>query len=295
MTAIEERIARLPCWSGIVEAAALQGGITNRNFLVRDRHSQFVVRVGDDIPVHGVMRFNELAASRAAHAAGLSPEVVYAEPGIVALRFVEGRTLKPEDVRERTMLARILPLLKRCHSEVAKHLRGPVLAFSPFHIIRDYGATLAAASGRRSGEIPRLVEIAERLELAVGPYRPVFAHNDMLAANFLDDGDRLWLIDWEYAGFGHALFDLGGLAANNRLAREDETWLLEAYFAKPIDDELHRRYAAMKCAAALREALWSHVSEIHSALDYDYVGYSDACLETFEAVWVLFQHQWGIQ
>jgi thiamine kinase-like enzyme len=294
MTAIEERAARLPCWSGIVAPEPLAGGITNRNFIVRDRGRRFVVRVGGDIPVHGVMRFNELSASRAANAAGLSPEVVYAEPGIMVLRFVEGQTLKAEDVRERSVLARILPLLKRCHGEVAKHLRGPVLAFSPFHVIRDYCATLGAARGRRSGELPRFVEIADRLEMAVGPYRPVFAHNDMLAANFLDDGERLWLIDWDYAGFGHALFDLSGLAANNRLASEDETWLLEGYYAKPVDDELRLRYSAMKCAAALREALWGLVSEIHSDVEFDYAAYSDACIETFEEVWARFPHRWSV-
>ncbi|HYB08525.1 MAG TPA: phosphotransferase [Alphaproteobacteria bacterium] len=295
MTAVEDRILHLPCWSGTVETEPLQGGITNRNFLVRDRVGQFVVRVGGDIPIHGVMRFNELAASRAAHAADLSPEVVYAEPGVMVLRFIEGRTLTPEDVRERSMLSRILPLLKRCHHDVAKHLRGPVLAFSPFHVIRDYGATLGAAMGRRSNELSRLTEVAARLEREVGPFRPVFAHNDMLAANFLDDGDRLWLIDWEYGGFGSELFDLGGVAANNRLRSEDETWLLEGYFARRVDDELRRRYTAMKCAAALREALWGLVSEIHSAVDYDFVGYSDACFETFEDALAKFQRDWNSQ
>ena len=75
------KAAGLACWSGPVDPEPLTGGITNLNFVVRDRGMRFVVRVADDIPVHGIMRFNELAASRAAHAAGVSPEVVFAAPG----------------------------------------------------------------------------------------------------------------------------------------------------------------------------------------------------------------------
>ena len=89
----------LSFWRGPVGAEPLPGGMTNLNFVVRDGGERFVVRIGDDIPVHQVMRFNERAASIAAHAAGLSPEVVHAEPGALVMRFVEGRTLAPEDVR----------------------------------------------------------------------------------------------------------------------------------------------------------------------------------------------------
>ncbi len=77
----------------------LAGGITNQNFTVEDHGRRYVVRVGSDILVHGVVRANELAASQAAHLAGLSPRVVHAEPGILVLDFIEGRTFTPEDVR----------------------------------------------------------------------------------------------------------------------------------------------------------------------------------------------------
>src|SRR5467141_1208081 len=95
-----DRILRLPCWSGKVNPTPLLGGITNKNYLVADRGQKFVVRLGEDIPIHGVMRFNELAASRAAFAAGISPEVIYAEPGVLVLRYIEGRALSPESVRD---------------------------------------------------------------------------------------------------------------------------------------------------------------------------------------------------
>src|ERR1700752_425235 len=90
------RVRALACWSGAVDPEALTGGITNKNFVVRDRGNRFVVRIGDDIPVHQVMRFNELAASRAAGAGGLSPAVIHNEPGAIVFQFIEGKTLAAE-------------------------------------------------------------------------------------------------------------------------------------------------------------------------------------------------------
>lgn len=276
------RAAKLSCWSGPVTPEPLTGGITNKNYVVRDRGDRFVVRVGDDIPVHQVMRFNELAASRAAAAAGLSPEVVHQVPGIIVFRFIDGRTLEATDVRPRPMLTRILPLIHRCHRELPKHLRGPVLIFWVFHILRDYAATLREGKSRALGEMPRLLAAAAELEAIVGPIDVVFGHNDLLPANFIDDGKRLWLIDWDYAGFNSPLFDIGNLCSNNEVAPADEDWLLENYYDRPLRDELRRRYLAMKCASLLRETMWSMVSEIHSSIAFDYVGYTRDYLARFE-------------
>ncbi|MGO8126869.1 phosphotransferase family protein, partial [Rhizobium ruizarguesonis] len=79
-----------------------------------------------------------------------------------------------------------------------------------------------------------------------------FGHNDLLAANFLDDGKLLWLIDCDYAGFNTPLFDLGGLASNNELSEAAERTMLETYFDRQLTDNLSRRYTAMKCASLLR-------------------------------------------
>ena len=276
------RIATLACWSGSVDPEPLSGGITNANFVVCDRGQRFFVRIGDDIPVHGIMRFNELAASRAAVTVGLSPEVIHAEPGALVFRFVEGRALSADEVRPRAMLARILPLIRRCHREMPHHVRGPVLMFWVFHVLRDYAATLRDGGSRMIPELPRLMRVAAELEAMVGPIEVVFGHNDLLSANVIDDGERLWLIDWDYAGFNSPLFDLGNLCSNNAVAPADEDWLLEAYFERPVTDGLRRRYGAMKCASLLRETMWSMVSEIHSTLDFDYVAYTSENLARFE-------------
>ncbi|MFV2038172.1 MAG: choline kinase, partial [Paracoccaceae bacterium] len=120
-----DRIQALTCWQGEISAEPLGGGITNVNYLVRDQHTIYVVRLGDDIARHHVMRFNELAASRAAHAAGLSPAVVHAEPGVTVLEFIQSRTLSEADVRAPEMLTRLLPLIKTCHRDMPGHFRGP--------------------------------------------------------------------------------------------------------------------------------------------------------------------------
>ena len=288
MTEARERAAALPIWKGPVQPQPLSGGITNVNFVVEDSGQKYVVRVGADIPEHQVMRFNELAASRAAAAAGISPAVVYAASGVLVLEFVEGNTLEPEDLRSRTMLARVLPVLRACHREVPKHLRGPVLSFWVFHVLRDYAHTLRAGNSRMINQLSELLMAAETLEQAVGNIELVFGHNDLLAANFIDDGEKIWLIDWDYAGFNSPLFDLGGLASNNELTADDEQWLLETYYQRPLDDQLQRRYQAMKCASLLREAMWSMVSEIHSELDFDYQAYTAENLQRFQMAWQAF-------
>jgi thiamine kinase-like enzyme len=289
MSKASEKAARLTCWKGRVEPRPLTGGITNQNFVVEDAGQRYFVRIGDDIPIHGVMRFNELAASRAAAAAGVSPEVVHHEPGALVMEFVEGETLDEARVREPAMLARIVPLIKRCHNEIPIHLRGPTLMFWVFQVVRDYAGTLRDADSRVLGTLPRLLEISSTLEREVGPIQLVFGHNDLLAANFIDDGRRLWLIDWDYAGFNSPLFDLGGLASNNRLDPVQEAEILSEYFGAPADASLMRRYCAMKCASLLRESMWSMVSELHSSLDFDFVGYTHENLARFEGAWADFQ------
>jgi thiamine kinase-like enzyme len=280
------RAAALPLWSEPVVPEPLAGGLSNTNFLVRDRGERYVVRVGDDIPVHHVHRDRELAASRAAFLAGLSPEVIHAAPGVLVLRYVEGgRPLTPAEVRDPVMLARVVELVRRCHRDVRAHLRGPAPFFWVFHVLSDYFATLREGASRWAPELPRLAEAASALEAMAGPIDLIFGHNDLLAANLIDDGERLWLIDWEYAGYGSPLFDLGGLSSNNELGAEDDERLLEGYFGRAPDDGLRRRFAAMRCASLLREATWGMVSELHLTLPVDYLAYTRENLSRFERAW----------
>ena len=199
------------------------------------------------------MRFNELAAARAAHAAGISPEVIHAGNGMLVSRFVDGRTLTPEAVRQADNLPRIVAIVRRCHHEVPRHLQGPALIFWVFQVIRNYLNLLQARhSNPYAVALAELAARNERLERAVGPVTIVFGHNDLLAANLIDDGQRLWLIDWDYAGFNSPLFDLANLASNNELSPDLETQLLQHYFGESPSRELPPRLPGdeMRVAAA---------------------------------------------
>ena len=286
----EVRAAALSCWRGPVELEPLAGGIGNHNFVATDRGERFVVRIGDDVPALWVSRFNEVAASRAAFAAGLAPELVHAEPGAMVPRFIEnGRAFSAAEVRRARNLSRILELVRRCHTALPKFLRHPLPRFRVFRVVRRYCALLAKDQSRLVKALPRLLAINEQLEAGAGSDAAVLAHNDLLAANFVDDGERLWLIDWAHAGSNSALFDLGNISANSTLSPDQEEWLLEAYYGAPVGAELRRRYAAMKCASSPPEALWSAVSETCLALDVDYVAYTDEHLGRFEKTYEGFR------
>jgi thiamine kinase-like enzyme len=158
-----------------------------------------------------------------------------------------------------------------------------------FQVVRGYAKTLREGGSRMTEELPRYLEINVELEAALGPVEIIFGHNDLLAANFIDDGTRLWLVDWDYGGFNSPLFDLANLASNNSFTSADEDRLLEDYFETPATDELRHKLSAMKCASLLRESMWSMVSEIHLDIDVDYVAYTAENLARFEAAYSIFK------
>ncbi|OED41567.1 choline kinase [Chromatiales bacterium (ex Bugula neritina AB1)] len=292
MKAENERIIRtLPCWHTTeLQIEPLEGGITNHNYLVTDGESRYVVRLGDDIPVHQIKRFNEIAAATAAHAAGLSPAIIHHETGVLVMDYIASKALTAEQVGERETLRQIVSLVKKCHTRLPDHLRGASVVFWVFHVIRDYAATLHEGKSSHTALLPGLLETAKMLQEAGGPFDIIFGHNDLLPANILDDGQRLWLIDWEYGGYNTPLFDLGGLASNNELDENLERFMLEEYFEAPVSDDLWVRYNAMKCASLLRETLWSMVSEIHSTIDFDYSIYTSENLARFNRSLAEFKH-----
>ena len=279
------RALSLPCWNAPENARPLAGGITNENVRLTDNGKDFVVRIGNDIPEHMVLRWNELAISRAAHDVGLAPEVIYAEPGILVLQFLDAQPLEADDLHDPKTLSAIVKLVKRLHDAGTQAIRGPVLSFWVFHILRTYADFLSERQSSHASLLPDLLDQSAQLEAAVGPVSLVLGHNDLLPANILRDPDRLWLIDWEYGGLNAPLFDLGGLATNANLPAEAEAALLREYFGAPPGPDLWRSYSAMKCASLLRETMWSMVSELTSTLDFDYGGYTVENLDAYRAAY----------
>jgi thiamine kinase-like enzyme len=278
MTTIEDRIRALPVWKGPISIRLLKGGLSNESFVVVEPGGQHVVRFGRDFPFHHVYREREIMVARAAHAAGFGPEVRFAEPGVMVTEFLGAQTYAAADVRANA--ARIAPLVKRFHQEMPHQVSGAGFMFWVFHVIRDYARTLASSNSRMKGELPRFLALADELESAQRPLPIIFGHNDLLPANFLDDGKRLWLIDFEYAGFNTAMFDLAGIASNAGMSEQESDALLLGYFGSEPDVGLRRAHAATQCASLLREALWGLVSELYlDAPGVDYVAYTNENLE----------------
>lgn len=267
------KIRSLPCWTGPVIIEPLRGGISNESYLVTDAAGRHVVRFGKDFPFHHVFRDREIMTAQAAHRAGFAPELRYSAPGVMVSAYIGARTYGAEDVRAAP--ERIGHLIKAFHREMPRHVSGPGFMFWVFHVIRDYARTLEQGGSRLAQELPAYLALAEELERAQTPLPIVFGHNDLLPANFLDDGDRLWLIDFEYAGFSTAMFDLAGAASNAGMNEEESLRLLTAYFEREPEPAIRRSHAAMQCASLLREAMWSMVSELYlTAPGVDYVAYT---------------------
>ena len=290
--AAEARVRGLGLWHGPVTLTPLKGGVSNASFKVTDARGAYVARVGGDYPFHQVSRLREAIAARAAYEAGLSLEVLHADDGIMVLRYLDARTFTEADVRANA--AACVEILKRCHAGMGKRIAGQGAIFWVFQILRDYAQTLKAANHPHVPDIPRWMEIVDRLEAAQLPLPIVFGHHDVLPTNFMDDGKRLWLIDWEYGAFGTAMFDLASIAANNAFDAAGERLILETYFEHEPSEQTWRAFHAMKAASALREAVWGMVSEIHlNAPGVDYVAYAREYLGRFEAVHADYLKHYG--
>ena len=189
MDASHLRVRQLNCWKNELEIVDLAGGITNRNYIVTDGASQYVVRLGGDIPEHHVMRFNEHAASRAAAAIGLSPQVHYSEADALVIKYIPSSSLKPAEVQHH--LPAILELiLDAVTANWCCSSKGPAMSYWIYHIIRDYLRVLEAKGCKADLATLRQTGCKFWKPTAVH-YGLVYAHNDLLSANILNDGERL--------------------------------------------------------------------------------------------------------
>jgi thiamine kinase-like enzyme len=261
----------------------LSGGLTNRNYRVNAEGESYVLRIaGVGTELLGIDREREVACSHAAAGAGVGPEVIAHLPVYQALvrRFVPGRQLSDEDVRRPEELRRLAQTLRRCHDYQAPPDLG---AFSPFEVVRSYHALAREKNVPLPEELGRALELLGQIERELRTAEPpCLCHNDLLPANFIDDGTAIRIIDWEYGGLGDRFFDLGNLAVNNALDEELEGLLLEAYFGAVSPEHL-RRLRLMRLVSDMREAMWGFlqagISTLHSP-DY-YLAYGRKHLERF--------------
>jgi thiamine kinase-like enzyme len=249
----------------------LGGGITNHNAKVEVDGETYVLRVaGKDTDLLGIDRHVELEATRTAASLGVGPEVVtLVEPeGWLVTRFIEGEPVPPERMREPEMLRRVAEGLRAIHSGT-----GVAGVFDSFRVVESYLETALARGGAEPSEYSWAHGISRRIESTRAGEAPCLCHNDLLNANFIDDGEHLRIVDWEYAGMGDRFFDLANFAINHELDAGARRGLLQAYFGE-LRDEDARALELMCFMSDFREAMWGVLQSAVSALDFDFPAYA---------------------
>jgi thiamine kinase-like enzyme len=266
-------VEAMPGWSAAprLDFSPIPGGITNRNFKVDVDGASYVVRIpGAGTELLGIDREAEHSAARAAAEVEVGPEVIgfLPEQGSLITRFVDGQAIDEETMSDPAMLRRVASGLRSLHGSASIPA-----SFSPFRVVERYrevaegrGVTVPSAYGE-------LRERAREIEAALGAFSPRLCHNDLLNANFLRVGNRIFIVDYEYAGMGDIFFDLANFSVNHSFEDAVNRSLLEAYFGDATERDL-ARLKLMRIMSDFREAMWGVVQQGLSTLEFDYVGYA---------------------
>ena len=258
--------------------APLEGGITNHNFKVEVDGQTFVLRIGGArTGLLGIDRRAEYEAGLRAAEVGVGPEVAgfFEAEGWLVTRFIDGRPIPPDVMRRPETIRRVAGALRKFHD--AAPIPG---RFDAHAVVEEY----RREAERHGVDIPRAYASAhstsERIGRARGPQAPAPCHNDLLNANFLDDG-AIRIVDWEYAGMGDRFFDLANLSVNHEFGGAEDEALLEAYFGEPTSARV-AALGMMKFMSDFREAMWGVLQSGISELDFDFDGYASKHFERME-------------
>jgi thiamine kinase-like enzyme len=252
----------------------LPGGLTNRNYKVTTPAGAFVARLSSGgSELLAIDRDCEHRNSVTAAAAGAGPPVIEYRPqdSLLIIGYLEGRTLAAADVSAEANLPRIAAACHRLH-------QGGRFGndFDMFDIQRRY---LSAATSR-GFKIPAgyddlrpQCEAAEQA-LAAKPAQTVPCHNDLLAANFIDDGDRIWLIDYELSGNNDPCFELGNIAAESHLDGDALAALVTAYYQRPSRSKTARAWLLGGLVGMYGWTLWGAIQHAASPIEFDFWGWT---------------------
>jgi thiamine kinase-like enzyme len=281
LTPILQRIPQLSD-SRTLEVEELTGGITNRNYKIITDTDCYVLRLGgNETRFLGIDRRNEHECNRLASQTGIAPKpAAFLEPeGYILSEYISGKGIPAGEIGTEENIERVVGSMKAYHS--IEYFPG---SFSPFRVAEDYAKTARQFNVRLPDMIDWYLDTAREIEKAMYAREPLVprpCHNDLLNGNFIDDGQRIRILDWEYAGMGDIFFDLGNFAVQHEFNDGQDEMLLRAYFTTPTDSQ-RARQKLMKIMSDLREAMWAQVQIGVSKLDFDYVGYGQKYFERFE-------------
>jgi len=266
-----------------LEIKELTGGITNKNYKITIDGESYVLRMGgNETKYLGIDRKVEYECSRLAAQIGIAPEpTAFLEPeGYIVARFISGKGIPVEEIGSEENITHVVESIKAYHA--LEFFPG---SFSPFRVAEEYKKTALRFNVKLPAKMDWYLEKSHEIESAMYAreslaLRP--CHNDLLNGNFIDDGTRIRILDWEYAGMGDIFFDLGNFAIQHEFKDEQDEVLLKAYFGNPTDSKrAHQKL--MKIMSDLREAMWAQVQIGVSQLDFDYEGYGQKYFDRFEA------------
>jgi len=278
---IEQVVATVPGWRGHqVRISPIAAGLTNQNYRVEVDGAPYFVRLpGASTDLLAVDRANELHNTRAAAAAGAGPAVVDHDPasGALVLEWIDGRTMSNDSfARMADAPARIADALQRLHA-------GPRFRddFDMFRLVEYYLRVVDERSIRIPGGYREHQPLVPRIESAVAarPLRSVPCHNDLLAENYLDDGSRLWIVDYEYSGNNDPTFELGNTAQELGFDDVRQAELCAAYFGpERYASDGGALLARMRLQMIMSDVgwtLWAAIQAAISTIDYDFWAWAD--------------------
>ncbi len=276
---IEEVIERIPGWKDTkLRYEPLGGGITNHNYTVYIGGEEYVVRIpgaGTEIFIN---RENELECSIQAGNAGIAPKVIHhlKPEDVSVVQFIRGNTLTtPRIAGDDDLIKRIVHSISKLHEKVVFKS-----TFNPFETVRHYMRYVKQYSAPLPDDIEWMLGIAGRIEKAMqqDKLRPVACHNDYLSENFLDDGKKIWIIDWEYGGMGDPYFDLGDFAVEHPFTRKQEELIIKEYCGK-VESKRLSRMLLHKIVSDLWWGVWAMIQSKISKIDFDFYAYGSARFE----------------
>ena len=267
---LNELLKKIPALAETKSISVLHGGLTNSNYRVDTNTNTYVIRKSDkSISLLGINRENERINTERAWRAGVGAAMIDSLPeeNVLIISWIEAKTLHAEDIHaQQELLPRIANAIRKLHAGEKFHrdFYFPSVRKEYLKIVTDNNYFLP-------DEYLQVEHFVIELEtiLASNPEELVPCNNDLLAENFMDDGKKIWIIDYEYSGQNEASFEIGNFANEVSLNDEQLTVLCDFYWQKHLPEKIYRAIA-WSLIAKFGWVMWASIQEGISAIDFDF-------------------------
>jgi thiamine kinase-like enzyme len=286
---LHQVLTSIPGFEGIetgAYSAERLGGLTNLVYRVDNGADRYALRIPGKGTEEYIDRVVEIHNARVAAAAGVSADVVFADTdsGVMLCRYIDDSvSMTPDEFSRRAgSAARAGRALRQMHDWPERF----EFRFELFAMIDDYLSIL----DQRKAELPHgyaeVVESAQPVRAALdrNPAQLAPCHCDPLCENFLDTGERMWIVDWEYSGMNDPLWDLGDLSVEAGFTAEQDRELMWAYFDGDPGQAAIGRMVVYKALCDLLWTLWGLIQHSDGNPAEDFWAYSTERFERCKAL-----------